>query len=164
VLVCADFDASSLASLREFADVEYAPFREKLRLLSGDLLVQELADYDVFVTEIDLVDAAALAQLPKLRVVGACRGDAVNVDVAACSAYGIPVVHAPGRNADAVADLAIAFLLMLARKFPAAGSFLRGGDIAAGDMGNARGAGTLRLEGKDYQVEDADIIDFRFNV
>ncbi len=36
--------------------------------------------------------------------------------------------------------------------------------IAAGDMAHAREQGTLRLEGKDYVVQDGDIINFRFNV
>jgi ribosome-binding ATPase YchF (GTP1/OBG family) len=36
--------------------------------------------------------------------------------------------------------------------------------IEAGDMARAREKGTLRLEGKDYQVQDGDIINFRFNV
>ncbi len=35
---------------------------------------------------------------------------------------------------------------------------------AAGDMKNARSAGTVRLEGKTYVVRDGDIINFRFNV
>ncbi len=36
--------------------------------------------------------------------------------------------------------------------------------IAAGDMARAKELGTLRLEGKDYLVQDGDIINFRFNV
>lgn len=36
--------------------------------------------------------------------------------------------------------------------------------IAAGSMAAAREAGKVRLEGKDYEVQDGDIIHFRFNV
>ena len=35
---------------------------------------------------------------------------------------------------------------------------------AAGDMKAAKAAGKVRLEGKHYQVQDGDIINFRFNV
>jgi len=36
--------------------------------------------------------------------------------------------------------------------------------IASGSMHTARGKGLLRLEGKTYEVQDGDIINFRFNV
>ena len=36
--------------------------------------------------------------------------------------------------------------------------------VEAGGMANARHKGLLRLEGKDYVVQDGDIINFRFNV
>ncbi|MDA8344523.1 MAG: DUF933 domain-containing protein [Thermaerobacter sp.] len=36
--------------------------------------------------------------------------------------------------------------------------------IAAGSMAKAKDAGTVRLEGKDYVVQDGDIINFRFAV
>lgn len=36
--------------------------------------------------------------------------------------------------------------------------------VAAGSMAAAREAGKVRLEGKDYEVQDGDIIHFRFNV
>ena len=36
--------------------------------------------------------------------------------------------------------------------------------MAAGSMQAAREAGKVRLEGKDYVVQDGDIIYFRFNV
>jgi ribosome-binding ATPase len=36
--------------------------------------------------------------------------------------------------------------------------------IAAGSLAKAREAGKLRLEGKDYEVRDGDVILFRFNV
>jgi ribosome-binding ATPase YchF (GTP1/OBG family) len=36
--------------------------------------------------------------------------------------------------------------------------------IALGSFAKARDAGKLRLEGKDYEVRDGDVILFRFNV
>ncbi len=134
-LVTASFDFGSLARLREHMTVEYASFREAKRLLTGPDLVKALQGIQVFVTEVDVVDIHALRQLPDLRVIAACRGDAVNVDVEACSACGIPVLFAPGRNAIAVADLAVAFILNLARRVPAASRFLQREDCTAGNMG-----------------------------
>jgi hypothetical protein len=36
--------------------------------------------------------------------------------------------------------------------------------VAAGSLAQCREKGTLRLEGKDYEVQDGDVINFRFNV
>ena len=42
-----------------------------------------------------------------LVAIGSCRGDPNNVDIAAATEKGIPVLRAPGRNADAVAEMAV---------------------------------------------------------
>lgn len=147
-LISASFDEASLERLRAHMDVTYASFRESRRLLTGADLVEALAGVQVFVTEVDVVDARALAQLPDLRIVAACRGDAVNVDVEACTAYGIPVLFAPGRNAIAVADLAVGFMINLARKLPAASEFLRQEDCTAGNMAKM-GQAFSQLQGNE---------------
>ena len=132
-LVTASFDPASLAKLRTVMDVEYADIRQTRKILRGSDLVSALQGRQVFVTEVDIVEAKALSQLPDLRVVVACRGNAVNVDVEACSAFGIPVLFTPGRNAVAVADLTVGFMLAMARKLVPAAQFLKDEEATAGD-------------------------------
>ena len=61
------------------------------------------------------VTDAVLDASPKLKLVCCARGGPVNVDVLSATKRGIPVVTAPGKNADAVADLALCFMIMLSR-------------------------------------------------
>lgn len=57
------------------------------------------------------VDAGLLARAPRLRVVGRAGVGLTNIDVAACRARGVEVVHTPDANSQAVAELVLAFLL-----------------------------------------------------
>jgi D-3-phosphoglycerate dehydrogenase len=82
----------------------------------------------------EVLDAAS-----DLRLLCCARGGPVNVDVKAASARGIPVVITPGKNAEAVADEAIAFMVMLARRFPRAQRFLlEGGRLGESAYEGAR--------------------------
>ena len=36
--------------------------------------------------------------------------------------------------------------------------------VAAGSMAAAKAAGKVRMEGKDYAMQDGDVVEFRFNV
>ena len=36
--------------------------------------------------------------------------------------------------------------------------------VAAGSTAQAKAAGKVRMEGKDYVMADGDVVDFRFNV
>jgi autoinducer 2 (AI-2) kinase len=80
---------------------------------------------DVLIVEADFVQREMLEALD-LKLIGCCRGDPVNIDLETATKKGIPVFHTPARNADAVADLTLCFLLTLARHVYDAISFVKG--------------------------------------
>jgi len=89
-------------------------------------IARAVAGHDVLIVHGAAVSAEVLAAAP-LRLVCCARGGPVNVDVAAATARGIPVVNTPGKNAEAVAELTIAFALLLIRAVPQASRHLLSG-------------------------------------
>ena len=89
-------------------------------------LVAAVPGHQVLVVHGAPVTAEILDAAP-LRLVCCARGGPVNVDVAAATARGVPVTNAPGRNAEAVAELTLAFALMLIRGVPASARHLING-------------------------------------
>ncbi|MDD3718947.1 MAG: NAD(P)-dependent oxidoreductase [Actinomycetota bacterium] len=149
ILVTASMDEEALDELREMGEVNYSSWRESRNVFGGgDDLVKALRDFEVFVTEMDIVDFEALKGLPDLKMIICCRVNAVNVDLEAATAFGVPVANTPGRNADAVADLTVALMVMLARNLAQAASFLKEGGFEAGDMARM-GEAYLAYQGKE---------------
>lgn len=85
--------------------------RDALSTLSA----QELDLVRAIVVEAEPVDDAMLGQVRNLEVVGCLRSEPVNVDLDAAWARGVAVIHTPGRNAEAVADLTLGLCLAALR-------------------------------------------------
>ena len=73
------------------------------------------------------VTAELLARAGRLKVVGKAGSGLDTIDVAATEARGITVLSTPGRNANAVAELVLGFMLALARHLVPAHNALRAG-------------------------------------
>ncbi len=88
---------------------------QPLRIYDADDLAEriEAEGADLLIVESDSVKGPVF-DLP-LVAIGSCRGDPNNVDVAAATEKGIPVLRAPGRNADAVAEMAVGLLFAVNR-------------------------------------------------
>jgi len=117
-------DGVAVASL-QIADIASAPPRteseRRLREYAGDPaeVARAVAGQDVLIVHGAPVSSEVLDAGP-LRLVCCARGGPVNVDVRAATERGIPVVNTPGKNAEAVAELTIAFALLLIRAVPRA--------------------------------------------
>src|SRR6476646_1188078 len=130
-LVTAPFRGPGLDRLRDLcSDVIIDPWidHQPLRLYNSEQLAERIAaeGAELLVVESDSVKGPVL-DLP-LRAIGSCRGDPNNVDIAAATAKGIPVLRAPGRNADAVAELTVALLFAVNRGVVRADRDVRGGE------------------------------------
>jgi D-3-phosphoglycerate dehydrogenase len=100
----------------------------RLREYAGDPaeVARAVAGRDALIVHGAPVSAEVLGAAP-LRLVCCARGGPVNVDVGAATERGIPVVNTPGKNAEAVAELTIAFALLLIRGVPRASRHLLDG-------------------------------------
>ncbi|HWB67512.1 MAG TPA: NAD(P)-dependent oxidoreductase [Mycobacteriales bacterium] len=117
--------------LQRRCDLVYEPWIEQqpLKMYGEEELAKRLADEGatVLVCESDKVGGPVFDQ--PLLVVGCTRGDPNNVDIAAATAAGVPVVRAPGRNADAVAELTVGLLFAATRGICVADRECRAGEI-----------------------------------
>jgi len=130
-LVTAPVRGPGLELLEQLADVIADPWIEQrpLRIYSAEQLAERAQAEDATILIVEADHCAGPVFDRPLLAVASTRGDPTNVDVPAASAAGVPVLHAPGRNADAVAELTVALLLAATRKLVAADRDVREGEI-----------------------------------
>jgi D-3-phosphoglycerate dehydrogenase / 2-oxoglutarate reductase len=130
-LVTAAVSGPGLDLLHQLADLVLDSWLEQpqLRIYNSEQLAARVAEEgaNLVVVESDVCGAELYEQ--PLMAVASCRGDPNNVDVAAATAAGVPVLRAPGRNADAVAELAVALLFAATRGLVPADRDVREGEI-----------------------------------
>jgi len=101
---------------------------ERGRPLTSDELRDILPGCDGYIAGQDHIDARALEQADRLRVIARYGVGVDRVDLGAAQSRGIIVTNTPGANADAVAELSIGLMLALARQIPHANQRTRSGE------------------------------------
>ena len=101
-------------------------------------LVAAVADADAMIIRSDKVTAEVLDAAAKLKIVVRAGAGYDNVDLAAATAHGVVVMNTPGQNSNAVAELALAMMIFMARNqfTPATGSELLGKRLGVQAYGN----------------------------
>jgi phosphoglycerate dehydrogenase-like enzyme len=130
-LITASFHPDGLARLRRHMEVEHDDWRASKRIYFDGrqfaARIQESAA-DVLIVEADLVHDEVLDSC-RLTIIGCCRGDPINIGIEKATGLGIPVLYAPARNADAVADLTVGYMLALARHIYTVNNLLKTGQM-----------------------------------
>ena len=101
-------------------------------------LIAAVADADALIVRSDKVTAAVLAAAPRLRIVVRAGAGYDNIDLDACTAKGVAAMNTPGQNSNAVAELAVAMMIFMARgQFtPPTGSEISGKTLGVQAFGN----------------------------
>jgi D-3-phosphoglycerate dehydrogenase len=130
-LVTAPLRGAGFEKLKGLVDLVYDPWIEQtpLRIYKADQLASRAAELgaNILVVESDSVKGPVF-DLPLLAV-ASTRGDPNNVDIGAATEAGVPVINTPGRNADAVAEMALALLLAVTRRIVPADADVRQGEV-----------------------------------
>ncbi len=101
-------------------------------------LLAAVADVDALIVRSDKVTAEVIAAAKDLKIVVRAGAGYDNVDLAAATQRGIVVMNTPGQNSNAVAELAVAMMIYMARNrfTPGTGSEIQGKTLAIHAYGN----------------------------
>ncbi|MDR1725092.1 MAG: 3-phosphoglycerate dehydrogenase [Bacteroidales bacterium] len=140
VLVATDKPFSTIAVNGIRKIVEDAGFEFALLEKYTDVkdFLEAVSDVDALIVRSDKVTKEVIDSAKNLKIVVRAGAGYDNIDLDACSARGIVAMNTPGQNSNAVAELAIGFMIYMARTCftPATGSELYGKRLGIHAYGN----------------------------
>jgi D-3-phosphoglycerate dehydrogenase len=142
--------------------------------LTDDIFVELIKDANaVIVSAMDKVTPRVIQAAPNLKIIAARGVGFQGVDLDAATQNGVMVTNTPGANAEAVADLAMGFMITLARYIPIINRRMRQGEwyrmrtrdvygqtlglVGLGDIGKKV---VKRAVGFDMRIITYDIIQY----
>lgn len=149
------FSAAAVAAIKDIvvnAGHEFAAFEKYAEQAD---LVAAVADADALIIRSDKVTAEVIAAAKNLKIVVRAGAGFDNVDLEAATKAGVIVMNTPGQNSNAVAELAIAMMIFMARTqfTPATGTEIQGKKIGIQAFGNVG-----RLVGKKAEALGMEVM------
>ncbi|ATW89392.1 D-3-phosphoglycerate dehydrogenase [Halohasta litchfieldiae] len=144
ILVTANLSSAALSRLEDDYgfDVEYVPIGDRESRLPESEFIDHLEGVEILIVGYEGVSENVLTQAEDLEIIACARGGPdANVDIAAATERGIPVLYAPGRNAVSVADFTWGLILAAGRQIARAHHLLHTGTYTGDPISDAAGGG-----------------------
>lgn len=130
VLIATDkpFSSAAVAGIKKIVEEAGNTLTVLEKYGTEDKFIAAVADADALIVRSDKVTAAVVNAAKNLKIVVRAGAGFDNLDLAALSARKIVAMNTPGQNSNAVAELAIAFMIYMSRNqfTPGTGSELKG--------------------------------------
>ncbi len=110
---------------------------------------------EILIVEVEQVPERIFVECPNLMVVASLRANPVNVDLDAAMGQGVIVLYAPGRNAQAVAELALCLMIDAMRSVSRAIHEMR-----SGCWGEGQEDPYLRFRGEELADKTVGLLGF----
>ena len=143
------FSAAAVGGIKEIIEGAGHEFALLEKYEGQADLEAAVRDAQALIIRSDKVTAEVIAAAPRLKIVVRAGAGFDNVDLVAATDRGIVVMNTPGQNSNAVAELAIAMMIYMARTqfTPSTGSEIQGKKIGIQAFGNVG-----RLVGKKAEA------------
>ena len=105
---------------------------------SQDELIQAVKDADAVIIRSDIIDTSVIDAMDKTKIIVRAGAGYDNVDLSAASAKNIVVMNTPGQNSNAVGELVVGMMVLMARNQfnGTSGTELRGKTLGLQAYGN----------------------------
>lgn len=132
------FAAAAVDGIRGIVEAAGHELAVLEKYVDGTELIAAVADADAMIVRSDKVTAQVVEAAKNLKIVVRAGAGYDNLDLAACTAHEVVAMNTPGQNANAVAELAIGFMLYMSRNqfTPGTGSEINGKKIGIQAYGN----------------------------
>ncbi len=144
-------DEYSLAS-RDLTAVKALGNYTGYETTTPDQTVARCANADIVITNKVCIDAAAMAQLPRLRLICVAATGMNNIDLAAAAEHGIEVRNAAGYSTHSVAETTLGSAIALLRETIYYDRFFKSGGYAASSRLFNFDRPTRQLHGRNWGI------------